>query len=494
VWEDAPATVPNIYHLVMDGFQTDFFEAARSPEIDEALDGFTFYPKNTAIYHSTTMSLTSLLLGRKYAYDRTRWDFVNQGFSARTSLLHWLRANGYKTVAVVPGRRTQEGRDPTGTQRDLSLLDYVVRFDDLVKSDLGDLIRTSFRNLWLYSTLPGPVREEVAEQGGFTGMDREDLRLLENRRLLPRSAQVLSHLGFEAFMREEKRLPPQGRYTYIHLLLPHWPFNLRSDCSFQEGGAKTSPVEQTQCALVLATRFITTLKKLGRFEDSLVLIHGDHGGFFRTSNGSLRPHERSRSLRALLMVKPIGVATTDGLIQSDLETTLLDIKPALMNAVNRARLTDSHLERPREALAPQGGIVPFIEGETLETAKLILGRRGFTIGQIVKAHNPVYAADTIIAQHPPPYSDAANGNELQVLLSQGPSDRTNVMPDFIGRQIGDVLPAIIERARDGNMSNTRIHYVEQVGFPRGRVVGQSPKAGERIDTEVEISLYVSKGS
>jgi beta-lactam-binding protein with PASTA domain len=116
------------------------------------------------------------------------------------------------------------------------------------------------------------------------------------------------------------------------------------------------------------------------------------------------------------------------------------------------------------------------------------------MGQIVKAHNPVYAADTIIAQNPPPYFDAANGNELQVLLSQGPSDRTKVMPDFIGRQIGEVLPAIIERARDGNMSNTRIHYVEQVGFPRGRVVGQSPKAGERIDTEVEISLYVSKGS
>jgi hypothetical protein len=494
VWEDAPATAPNIYHLVMDGFQTDFFEAARTPEIDEALDGFTFYPQNTSIYHSTTMSLTSVLLGRKYAYDRTRWDFVNQAFSARTSFLYWLRALGYKTVAVVPGRRTQEGREPTGTHRDLSLLDYVVHFDDLVKNDLGDLIQNSFRNLWLYSTLPGPVREKVAERGWFTGMDREDLRLLENRRLLPRSAQVLSHRGFEAFMREEKGLPQQGRYTYIHLLLPHWPFNLRADCSFQEGGGKTSPVEQTQCALALVAKFVTTLRKLGRFEDSLILIHGDHGGFFRTHKGSLMPYERSRSLRALLMIKPLGVVTTDGLIQSDRETTLLDIKPALMNAVNRARLNDSHLESPREALAPYGGVVPFVEGETLETAKLILGRRGFTLGNIVEVHHPTYAANRIIAHAPSPYADAPDGNQVQVLLSLGPRDHTKVMPDFIGREIDDVLPAIIDRARDGTMSNTQIHYVEQVGFPRGRVVAQSPKAGDRIDTEVEISLYVSKGS
>ncbi len=486
--------LPNIYHIVMDGFQTDFFEAARSPELDEALDGFTYYSRNTSIYHSTTMSMTSVLLGRKYAYDRTRLDYVSQAFNARTSLLYWLKAKGYKTLGVVPGQRTQEGRDPASTGRDLSLLDYVVRFDDQIKRDLFDLSAAAFRNLWLYSTLPGPIRDEASERGWFTGLDEEDLRLLANRRLLPRSAQVLSHLGFEAFWREEERLAARGRYTYIHLLIPHWPFNLRADCSFQTGEVKTSPVEQAKCGMVLVSRFVTTLKKLGRFDDSLILIHGDHGGFFRTRNGSLTPYERSRSLRALLLVKPFGLPATGGMLPSDAETTLLNIKPGLMNAVAEIRRHDSSPLGPREALVPQGGVVPFIEGETLETTQLILARRGFHLGNIIEVHHPGYEANRIIAQDPPPYTYAKGEDRVQVLLSLGPRDIATIMPDFIGREIDDVLPTIIARARDGTMSNARIHYVEQVGLPRGRVVGQSPKAGENIDKEAEISLYVSKGS
>ena len=458
--------------------------------MDEALDGFTYYSRNTSIYHSTTMSMTSVLLGRKYAYDRTRLDYVSQAFSARTSLLYWLKTKGYKTLGVVPGQRTQEGRDPAGTQRDSSLLGYVVNFDDQIKRDLFDLSTTAFRNLWLYSTLPGPIRDEVSDRGWFTGLDREDLRLLGNRRLLPRSAQVLSHLGFETFLREEDKLSSGGRYTYIHLLIPHWPFNLRADCSFQAGDVKTSPVEQSKCGMALVSQFVTTLKKLGRFQDSLILIHGDHGGFFRTRNGSLTPYDRSRSLRALLLVKPFGVAATGGMLQSDTETTLLDVKPGLMNAVTRIQQNNSSPAGPPEALVPRGGVVPFVEDETLETTKLILDRRGFTFGNIVAVHHPTYATNRIIAQDPPPYADANDERQVQVLLSLGPGDRAKVMPDFIGREIDDVLPTIIDRARDGTMSNTRIHYVEQVG----RVVGQSPKAGERIDTEAEISLYVSKGS
>ena len=54
------------------------------------------------------------------------------------------------------------------------------------------------------------------------------------------------------------------------------------------------------------------------------------------------------------------------------------------------------------SLGPERRIVPRIEGESLQSAQLILEQDNFTLGRVVEVHSEAYAPDSIIAQDPPP--------------------------------------------------------------------------------------------
>jgi hypothetical protein len=74
------------------------------------------------------------------------------------------------------------------------------------------------------------------------------------------------------FLREEETLPSKGRYTYVHLIIPHFPFVLNQDCSYDGDYEITGPLEQSLCATSLIVRLVECLKGLGRFDESIVLL------------------------------------------------------------------------------------------------------------------------------------------------------------------------------------------------------------------------------
>jgi phosphoglycerol transferase MdoB-like AlkP superfamily enzyme len=114
-----------------------------------------------------------------------------------------------------------------------------------------------------------------------------------------------------------------------HFVIPHSPDVLAADCSYDAGGHETSQLEQSACATKLLVDFVDRLKELGRFNNSLVIAHADHG-VYQPDNDAENPAERV-SLRALLLIKPIG---SDGdLAVSEVESTVIDIAPTLLNAL-----------------------------------------------------------------------------------------------------------------------------------------------------------------
>jgi len=71
-------------------------------------------------------------------------------------------------------------------------------------------------------------------------------------------------------------------------------------------------------------KFLNKLKGLGRFSDSLIIIHGDHGDKFKQTNGRLEKINY-RSHRALLLVKAGKIDGLSPLRISRHEVSLLDI-------------------------------------------------------------------------------------------------------------------------------------------------------------------------
>lgn len=142
------------------------------------------------------------------------------------------------------------------------------------------------------------------------------------------------------------------------------------------------------------------------------------------------------------------------------------------------------------SLGPPQRTTPRIEGESLRSAELILEQNGFTLGRVAEVNSRLYSPDTIIAQDPPPYTAVGESAQVAVLVSRGYSGPAYVMPDFIGREISDVL----DRIRAASLTVSSIRYQEYPGLAQGLVVRQTPTPGTKVYPRDRIVLYVSKGS
>jgi beta-lactam-binding protein with PASTA domain len=142
------------------------------------------------------------------------------------------------------------------------------------------------------------------------------------------------------------------------------------------------------------------------------------------------------------------------------------------------------------SLGPQKHTVPRIEGETLQSAQLILEQNGFSLGRIVEIHSEVYAPDTVVAQSPSAYEDVAETTEVAVLLSRGYIDNAYVMPDFIGRDYVEILDQISR----GQVKISQVRLVDYPGVPKNVVVRQVPAPGVKVFKRDRIVLFLSKGA
>ncbi len=142
------------------------------------------------------------------------------------------------------------------------------------------------------------------------------------------------------------------------------------------------------------------------------------------------------------------------------------------------------------SLGPQKHTVPRIEGETLQSAQLVLEQNGFTLGRVVEIHSEFYAPDTVVAQSPPAYEDVSDANEVSVLLSRGYLDDAYVMPDFIGKNYVEIL----DRLSRSSVKISQVRLVDYPGVPKNVVVRQTPAPGLKVFKRDRIILYLSKGT
>ena len=287
--------LPNVYHLLLDAFQDELLEPCLPPGTEDLLTGFVRVRLASPMRHTMSV-LPWILSGRWGGEARTR---LERTLTGNASLFSDFRRAGYRSLGFVPSF-IYRANAPA--------LDVTVYLDDSVLLDGSDSVRVKamhsalFRQLWAYSVLPIPLARPLARDN-LLGLEPGALRSVEALRISALAQPVVSRLGMERFLEAEPHLPARGRYTFVHLLLPHSPHILRSDCS--EGGARTDLKQQTECTLRLVRRFLETLRRLGRLDDSVVVIHGDHGSGYVPKGGRLVA-DPSGDLRTLLLAKPAG--------------------------------------------------------------------------------------------------------------------------------------------------------------------------------------------
>ena len=331
---------PNVYHFLLDGLQDELLEPCWPRGAVGTLDGFVRFHVRAPL-RSTIFVLPAIFSGR-WLGGAPVDERLREALTGESALLGDLKRAGYRTVAFVP-RFAYEKGSPA--------FDVTVFHDQNAhEPDLAGLHSAVFLRLWLFGILPRALSEALAS-GRVLGLGDEFFRMAGVQRLSSHTKPIVSGLSMEGLLELEPRLPPRGRYTFVHLLLPHNPYVLDPNCRIE--GPARSPVptdlrQQTECALLLVHRFLDTLRALDRLEASVVVVHGDHGSGEVLRAGRLVAEEDA-SLRTTVLFKPVG--GRGGVRVARERAGLVDIAPTLLAMVGAARAAplDGHVLR--EALA-----------------------------------------------------------------------------------------------------------------------------------------------
>ncbi len=307
-------TLPNIYHLVLDAFPRDLFDTVWPK--DTPLHGFTQFSEARSFFKATDPSMASVFTSRK----QTRAPSLANALAAPDSLPMRLREAGYRTVAYLPPGIYPES--PEG-------FDAVVwHTATLSREEAAALHRWLFLRLWFASLVPSGIIDHLEGRNAF-GFAAEDMRSLRNQRMSVLTQPVTTLLSFDRYLEHEPRLPSAGRYTLVHLLVPHNPFVLGADCAYKDVRAGTDVLAQSRCAARVLQRFVEQIDRLDRWRDGAVLVHSDHGSGVRLVNGRVVPVEGDDS--ALFLIKPARAVSL--LERSSRPATLLDVAPTLLGVV-----------------------------------------------------------------------------------------------------------------------------------------------------------------
>jgi hypothetical protein len=284
----------NVYHLILDSFPDDLFDPCLPPGGEGALDGFVRFHavSRTPV---TSQAVPSMFAGRWLA-SIAEEERVREGLTGEGSLLPWLRRAGYQTVGFVP----------RNLYRDVpSALDSMAFHDENVReADVRAFHVAVFLRLWAIRTLPLGLSKRAA-RGSLFGWRPNLFEVEDTERVSTFAQPVVALLSMDRLLEMEPQLPARGRYTLVHLLLPHRPYRLRRDCSYGSGSEPSDLGQQTECTLRLVLRFVELLRRLDRLDGSVVVLHGDHGINEVLREGQFVEDE-SAWVRTTLLVKPAG--------------------------------------------------------------------------------------------------------------------------------------------------------------------------------------------
>ena len=357
-WEGAPEAIfelsskQNVFHFVLDGFQSDAFQdilEAERAEIDRQYSGFTFFKNHMGAFPTTIVSIPSMLTGSVYRNQEPMRRFIAKEFK-RASIFRTMRDQGYQVDAMSgllydKPSTTNYYRLPTP----YVTYDAYVRFAGWQLADLA-LFRYSPHVLkpWIYNDQAWRLQTKFGQAIDTAG-----------RRYMPVNGEAFL-ADYTARMRVGHDRPA---YKYLHVGIPHWPVSVNADCEYigPKSLRRGNYTDQAHCGIKRVGALLDKLRELGLYDSSLIVISSDHGvalppeGFKDDRDVFGGPlSELSGSALALLVVKP-PLATGPVRI-SEAPTTISDIPATIVDTLGlknpfqglSALKLDEHAPRPRQ--------------------------------------------------------------------------------------------------------------------------------------------------
>jgi len=346
----------NIYHILFDSYYGPWLQWSLSELSRDTseLSGFTHYRRNVSNYNRTVISYPSFLTGSLWSPNVTvnEWrDIANE-----SSIIDDLHERGFSTtfygVALKDGiRQVQEAY--TDDPGEVGIVDIKLAVD-----------------YWLLRVAPVALRHLVLDERGAGPMSRH----LGGRGEDPSGdiRTLVSYRQFQKFLADERLRPSGGHYVHAYFYPPHGPHILDRYGNYV---GESSYEEQLLLATNMLLEFVTTLKELGKFENSLIIVQSDTGSRWGADTGYAGEPLRdciqideamSKAIQevdvghwtgaqveamylSLLLIKPPGTGEEAGdLIVNDGLTQLLDLRKYIDNLIDEG--DSAYPERERVSI------------------------------------------------------------------------------------------------------------------------------------------------
>lgn len=250
----------NVFVILLDRFDLYYYNEVKraDPTFFDRLDGFTLYDNNISLYSRTYPAIAYMVSGLENDFSGTREAYFKKAYGG-SDLFHDLKSNGYK-VKLYTG--TFYGYEDADCME--GLVDNISKYDGDCIRNRGKLTGNMIQ-LSLYRYLPTPLKSAIkigtSDLSGF---------VVDNT-YLSDDADVWARLRDEGLTVTSEG---EGNFTFLHLNGCHTPYTM------DENGNKVDnhydSVAAVKGCFGFIYDFIDQLKELGLFENSTIIITGDH--------------------------------------------------------------------------------------------------------------------------------------------------------------------------------------------------------------------------
>jgi len=351
----------NVIILVLDAFQTDFFEEIirESSEMARKFEGFTYFRNGVGGYPFTELSVALMLTGRYYDNLQPFERWLKEAYEGH-SIPRVLKANDWRVDLFPQISYSAYYSDEIGSNF-VKGIPFPERLNHVAYAvDLG-----LFRSLphllkpYIYDHRGQLVSQvlarflEISPRRTDDAMRKTDVPNTRGRRKTRRLFPIASFrksqdVRFVDAMYSESRLgSDEGAFKFFHLTGPHIPLILDENLRYIPMEVSRSNYKKAATAsLKLTSLFLKGLRQLGIYDESLIFIVGDHGAASQGQKFVLQPgmpmdpkgevvteFYRINAL-PLILVKPF--AASGDLKTSDAPVSLSDVPATVFSALGLA--------------------------------------------------------------------------------------------------------------------------------------------------------------
>ncbi|MBI4836226.1 MAG: sulfatase-like hydrolase/transferase [Candidatus Abawacabacteria bacterium] len=316
----------NVVVLLLDSFQTDVFREiiTERPEYQDMLKGFTYFPNNLGGYPTTYASVSLALTGNYYHNEMPIQEFIQQNFSTN-SLPKAFKEAGYE-VSMPLNMTLYSTPEITSSYKQKS---WFINWESFLP----------LYQLSSFKLLPNSIKSILDNQDEITNEPDNQYKVTnagtKTGGLFDDNIDFVNRFEYQASTTADK-----PTFKFYHLKGVHAPLNLNENFQYESMPFnRLSFKRQSVATLKVAQKLLKEIEKLGIYNNTAIVILGDHGNGLSPESFSERAEDNKFhykiandikfAARPLLLIKDFNNQTPFSI--SDKPTTLGDIPKSLAN-------------------------------------------------------------------------------------------------------------------------------------------------------------------